>query len=78
VLESWRAILRGVRPRAFRISVEDVRVFASDSSGWVTCVEVVEADDSQGRTVATNVFEKQDGRWVMTHHHGSPLVRRFQ
>lgn len=24
------------------------------------------------RTVATNVFEKQDGRWVMVHHHGGP------
>lgn len=75
VMESWRSILRGVRPGAFQITVEDVRVFATDASGFVTCTEVVEADDSQGRTVATNIFEKQGGRWVITHHHGSPLMR---
>ena len=137
VMDSWRSILKGVRPRAFKITIEDVRVFASDTSGFVTCTEVVEADDSQGRwvggtvvfqgcggnwegmgrvvrlpchthtqsvyvcvyspmracsnlfrhrafactpplanrTIATNVFEKQDGKWVITHHHGSPLMR---
>jgi hypothetical protein len=52
VLESWAAILRGVRPNAFKISLEDVRVFAlSKTTGLVTCVEVVEADDSKGRWV---------------------------
>lgn len=56
---SWRAILSGVRPGAFRISAEDVRVvIAGDDVGVVTCVEVVEADDGRGRTVATNVFER--------------------
>lgn len=52
VIDSWRSILKGVRPRAFKITVEDVRVFAGDSSGFVTCMEVVEADDSQGRCAA--------------------------
>lgn len=49
VMESWRSILAGVRPRAFRIDLEDVRVFATDNSGFVTCVEIVDADDSAGR-----------------------------
>lgn len=49
-MESWASILRGVRPGAFQIGLEDVRVFAlSDVTGLVTCVEVVEADDSRGR-----------------------------
>jgi translation initiation factor 2A len=74
VIESWRAVLKGVRPRAFRITAEDVRVYASDAHGYVTCTEVVEADDARGRTAATNIFEKQGGKWVMTHHHGSPLM----
>lgn len=52
VLESWASILRGVRPNAFKITLEDVRVFAlSETTGLVTCVEVVEADDSKGRWV---------------------------
>eukprot|EP00882_Tetradesmus_deserticola_P005545 GHRQ01005839.1.p1 GENE.GHRQ01005839.1~~GHRQ01005839.1.p1 ORF type:complete len:214 (+),score=39.44 GHRQ01005839.1:208-849(+) len=76
VMESWAAILKGVRPNAFKIGLEDVRVFAlSDTQGLVTCLEVMDADDSRGRTVATNLFELQDGKWVMTHHHGSPLMR---
>ena len=25
------------------------------------------------RTAATNVFEKQNGRWVLVHHHGGPI-----
>ena len=25
------------------------------------------------RTAATNVFEKQNGRWVLIHHHGGPI-----
>ncbi len=49
VMESWASILRGVRPGAFKIAVEDVRIWASDSAGFVTCVEVIDADDSQGR-----------------------------
>ena len=49
VMESWRTILAGVRPRAFRIELEDVRVYATDAHGYVTCVEVVDADDSAGR-----------------------------
>jgi hypothetical protein len=50
VMESWASILRGVRPNAFKITLEDVRVFAlSETTGLVTCVEVVEADDSKGR-----------------------------
>jgi ketosteroid isomerase-like protein len=88
---SWRAILAGVRPGAFRISAEDVRVvIAGDDVGVVTCVEVVEADDGRGRTVATNVFERVSptptseggeaaasppgGHWRMTLHHGSPMA----
>jgi hypothetical protein len=49
VMESWRAILKNVRPNAFKVSLEDVRVYAGDTSGFVTCVEVIDADDSVGR-----------------------------
>eukprot|EP00955_Chlamydomonas_euryale_P033678 349608-Chlamydomonas_euryale.AAC.9 len=51
VMESWKSILAGVRPRAFRIELQDVRVFAADGMGFVTCVEVVDADDSAGRAL---------------------------
>lgn len=47
-----------MRPRAFRLSLEDVRVFAPSAEGvaYVTCVEVIDADDSQGRCVGAEVL----------------------
>ncbi|KAG1673080.1 hypothetical protein FOA52_013149 [Chlamydomonas sp. UWO 241] len=79
VMESWRTILAGVRPRAFRIDLEDVRVFAGQGVGYVTCVEIVDADDSAGRICATNVFEKDSsGKWKLVLHQGGqapPIVR---
>ncbi|KAG2484507.1 hypothetical protein HYH03_016650 [Edaphochlamys debaryana] len=75
VMDSWRTILRGVRPGAFRVALEDVRVFAREDMGFVTCVEVIDADDSMGRISATNVFERQNGVWRIVQHHGSPSPR---
>lgn len=102
VLQSWRLALSGSR---LKVKLEDVRIFATDTHGFVTCVEVVDASDSQGRQVhqvqrgegharlqprpdlrssllgrivATNIFEKQRGRWYITHHHGSPAPERLQ
>lgn len=49
---------------------------AGDDLGYVTCVEVIDTDDSVGRICATNVFEKQDGKWVITMHHGSAAPRK--
>jgi ketosteroid isomerase-like protein len=67
VLESWRAIIEGggspdiccVRPRA--VVLGDV--------AFVTCQEVVPG----GRLIATNLFVKEDGRWLIAHHHAGPL-----
>lgn len=49
VLESWKNILRNVRPNAFKVILEDVRVWAGEEVGFVTCTEVIDADDSTGR-----------------------------
>lgn len=72
VLASWQQILRGVRPGAFKITLEDLRVMAFDDVGYVTCTEILDNDDSTGRIAATNVFERQRGQWKITLHHGSP------
>lgn len=71
VLESWKLVLGGSR---LKITLEDVRIYANETDGYVTCVEIVEADDSKGRIAATNIFEKQKGgKWKIIHHHASPL-----
>ena len=50
-MESWKSILSNIRPRAFKIDLEDVRVDATETTGFVTCVEIMDADDSKGRCV---------------------------
>lgn len=69
VLESWRLVLRG----DFQIRLENVRVHATQTSGYVTCVEVMNAGNATGRTVATNIFERQNGEWKLVLHQGGPL-----
>lgn len=78
VMESWRAIMRNVRPGAFKVVLDDVRVHVRGDMGFVTCVEVIDADDSNGRIMATNVFELQNGKWRIVQHHGSPVIARFR
>lgn len=70
VLKSWEIILAAA---SFSITLEDVRIYAGETDGWVTCVEVVTSPGSRGRVQATNVFEKQGGVWKIVHHHGSPI-----
>jgi len=72
VIESWGLVLSGISRGNFVIRLEDVRVYAGEQEGFVTCVEVVSSGGDEGRLVATNVFEKQEGRWVIVHHHASP------
>ena len=71
VLESWKVILGSAR---VKIQLHDVRIYATETEGYVTCVEVMDAGDSKGKIVATNVFERQQGGgWKIVHHHGSRL-----
>lgn len=56
------------------ILLEDVRIFLNDNLAVVTCREMIYAGESTGRLTATNVFEKQNGRWVIVHHHGAAWI----
>ena len=73
VMMSWKLILSSGR---MNINLEDVRIYATDTEGYVTLVEVVDAEDSQGRIIATNIFERQQGSWKIVHHHGGPVPSR--
>lgn len=81
VLESWRLIFASA-PGGLAIDLADVRVHAPAAGGEgalavVTCVERVDAGDSVGRVLATNVFERQGGgRYRLILHHGSPAPPR--
>lgn len=73
VMASWKIILSSGR---MNIRLEDVRIYTTDTEGYVTLVEVVDTEDSQGRIVATNIFERQQGSWKIVHHHGGPVASR--
>lgn len=48
VLESWRFVLMGGK---MKFKLEDVRIFATDTTGFVTCVEVIDANDAKVRNL---------------------------
>ena len=72
VLESWSMVMNGLRKGLLEINLENKMTYATDTNAYVTCVEVIDAGDSRGRMVATNIFEKQGGQWKLVHHHASP------
>lgn len=79
VRRSWAAIFAATAYLQFIVT--DVRTGGDGPSGWVTCTENIlsgrEGSDDLGggRAVATNLFRWSDGRWRMTAHHASPVLR---
>lgn len=72
VMASWDVVLRGIM---IDINVLDVQVHSLGSCAFVTCIEDVDAGESKGRLVATNIFElESDGEWYMVHHHASSFM----
>lgn len=77
VLQSWERIFAASFGMTVRVSDEVTQI--RGDVAWVTCTEEVESRHldgvSRGIVEATNVFERHEGRWLLIHHHGSPLVR---
>ena len=48
VMAGWRLFISG-HGRPARLRLEDVRIHAYDSSGWVTCTEMLDFAESRGR-----------------------------
>lgn len=74
VMDSWEIICGADHEFPITIDLKNVEVHARGDLGYVTCMEVVKArGGSWGKQVATNVFEKVDGQWLMCIHHASHL-----
>jgi ketosteroid isomerase-like protein len=76
VRQSWDAIFEG--SREMRFSIADVRPHVDADLGWVTCTENI-LSHARGQVavtslLATNVFERQRGEWLIIHHHASHVV----
>jgi ketosteroid isomerase-like protein len=76
VMTSWDDIFSSF---GMSIRVSDEITHIHGDLAWVTCSEELETrlpdGVSRGRVEATNIFERHDGKWLLVHHHGSPLVR---
>jgi ketosteroid isomerase-like protein len=75
VKESWERIFEN--ERSMKVSPSEVWVRLSGDLAWVTCTEHItvinESSFESVQAVATNLFVKRDGRWLMSHHHASPI-----
>jgi ketosteroid isomerase-like protein len=76
VRQSWEAIFEG--SREMRFSIADVRPHVDVDLGWATCTENI-LSHARGQVavtslLATNVFERQRGEWLVIHHHASHVV----
>ena len=59
-----------------KVSMEEPRIKTNGSIAWVSGVEQGQTKDKSGAlhsstNLATNIFEKKSGGWVMVYHHAS-------
>lgn len=75
VRESWAMIFDG--GQQMRASPSEVRVDFIGNLALVTCLENItvfgESSFDSAQAVATNLFLRRDNRWLMVHHHASPI-----
>jgi ketosteroid isomerase-like protein len=76
VRDSWRTIFEG--GQNMKIFPSDVWVRTFGDLAWVTCTENITLFEEEGnfesaQAAATNIFIRRQGRWLMVHHHASPL-----
>lgn len=78
VLESWQRIFESTL--SMRFEIEDEKVSLMGDLAWVVCVEHLRSQTLDGvavsRVEATNLFERHGDRWLLVHHHGSPVFMR--
>ena len=76
VMDSWRRIFENTFGMKF--DVTSVEIAVAGDVAWVVCTENITSQTydgvSQSQVEATNVFERHEGRWLLVHHHGSPVV----
>jgi len=75
VRESWEMIFEG--GQRMRASPSEVWVQIRGDMAWVTCLENItvfgESSFDSAQAAATNLFMRRDERWLMVHHHASPI-----
>eukprot|EP00802_Teleaulax_amphioxeia_P010541 Tamp_10569.p1 GENE.Tamp_10569~~Tamp_10569.p1 ORF type:complete len:460 (+),score=141.09 Tamp_10569:183-1562(+) len=79
IVSMWSNMFQA-RDQVFKgtdITPSDVRVHVRGTSAFVTCTEEVLAPSgAERRMLATNIYRKLEGNWVLVHHHASQAMVR--
>src|SRR3954449_11648896 len=67
-----------VRYKDFAVVMDNPQVTIKDNVAWVVGIEKVYAHRANGdvldiSALATNIFEKRSGKWLLVHHHASRM-----
>ncbi|MFQ5927475.1 MAG: nuclear transport factor 2 family protein [Terriglobia bacterium] len=77
IRESWSRIF--AHTRRMRVGLGSVSVKMEERIAWVCCLEQITSSFERGFDTAwaqaTNIFVEREGRWLMVHHHASPIPR---
>jgi ketosteroid isomerase-like protein len=80
VQESWITIFSNTDRIKFVITNTKIRIY-DNNIAVVVCLENIETNLENSQTIkigvnATNIFEKneQNNKWLLVHHHGSPVT----
>ena len=76
VRDSWVRIFNNTFSMDFRLS--DIMIQVAGDIAWVLCMENInnqkDGETQETQVLATNLYERTDGRWLMVHHHGSHVM----
>jgi ketosteroid isomerase-like protein len=80
VRDSWVRIFNNTSAMSFTPHILHVDVLGDFA--WLVCIEEITSrhadEEHTSQVLATNLFERRGGKWLMVHHHASPIFRRTQ
>ena len=58
--------------------LSDILIQVAGDIAWVLCMETIknkqDGETQEAQVLATNLYERVNGRWLMVHHHGSHVM----
>ena len=77
IIRSWANIFRNTDSTDIRQTVIN-RVVSNELAVFVAAEEILSSDSVSAVVLATNVYKKFDGGWLMIEHHASLVQNRRQ
>ena len=76
IRQSWSSIFKNAE--YLKIQISNITIQMGSDIACVVCTENIasahEADYQTATALATNIFHKVKGTWLLAHHHASPVA----